>query len=152
MAERQAGPPNVRRAASVISELRNLEIIEATNVSKPHTDDDLTAIGPSGGVVSAAYQAQDIVKMRRCHADGLAWICYQLPTGGGKTIVLSFIAWSAPRRGRCALILANRRKESIERTSTAVMQVGVPHLPMSSYDYVGAAGLDVHNHPADSAR
>lgn len=58
------------RAASLISEFGNLEIIEATNVSKPHLHEDVTASRP-GGVVRP-FPWLDIVRMERRCADGVA--------------------------------------------------------------------------------
>jgi DNA repair protein RadD len=64
--------------------------------------------------------------MRRAYGAGSSRICYQLPTGGGKTIVFSFIVASATRRGRRVLILGHRQ-EITDQVSAALTAMGVSH-------------------------
>jgi DNA repair protein RadD len=72
------------------------------------------------------FQALDIVRMRRAYSAGARRVCYCLPTGGGKTIVFSFIVASATRRGRRVLILGHRQ-EICEQISSALTDMGVSH-------------------------
>jgi superfamily II DNA or RNA helicase len=72
------------------------------------------------------FQALDIVRMRRAYAAGAARICYCLPTGGGKTVVFSFIVASATQRGRRVLILGHR-EEITAQISAALSAMGVAH-------------------------
>jgi superfamily II DNA or RNA helicase len=77
-------------------------------------------------VTLRTYQSLDIVRMRRAYADGAGRICYVLPTGGGKTIVFSYVVASATLRGRRTLILAHRQ-EIIDQISSALVDMGVSH-------------------------
>jgi DNA repair protein RadD len=51
-------------------------------------------------------------------------VCFQLPTGGGKTIIFGFIASGVVTRGRCALILVHRR-ELIRQTLDKLRFFGI---------------------------
>lgn len=53
-------------------------------------------------------------------------LCYVLPTGGGKTVIFSFITYHAMRKGSRTLILAHR-VEIVEQISLALSRLGVPH-------------------------
>jgi superfamily II DNA or RNA helicase len=64
--------------------------------------------------------------MRRAYGAGARRICYQLPTGGGKTIVFSFVVSSAVQRGKRVLILGHRQ-EIVDQISSALTDMGVSH-------------------------
>ena len=64
--------------------------------------------------------------MRKAYGAGASRICYQLPTGGGKTIVFAFVVASAVQRGRRVLILGHRQ-EITEQISAALTVVDVSH-------------------------
>ena len=64
--------------------------------------------------------------MRRAYSAGASRVCYCLPTGGGKTVVFSFIVASATQRGRRVLILGHRQ-EICEQISSALTDMGVSH-------------------------
>jgi len=51
---------------------------------------------------------------------------YQLATGGGKTVVFSYITESAARRGNRIIILVHRQ-ELIRQSSASLNEIGVPH-------------------------
>lgn len=53
-------------------------------------------------------------------------ICVALPTGGGKSVILSNIAASAAAKGHCVWILAHRRK-LIQQLSDSVSRCGIDH-------------------------
>jgi DNA repair protein RadD len=72
------------------------------------------------------FQALDIVRMRRAYSAGASRVCYCLPTGGGKTVVFSFIVASATRRGRRVLILGHR-EEITAQISGSLTDMGVSH-------------------------
>jgi DNA repair protein RadD len=51
-------------------------------------------------------------------------VCFQLPTGGGKTIIFGYIAQGVCARGRCVLILVHRR-ELIRQTLEKLAFFGI---------------------------
>ena len=54
------------------------------------------------------YQETDISRIRQSIRDGHKRILYQLPTGGGKSVILSKIMWGAARKKRRVLSLVHR--------------------------------------------
>jgi DNA repair protein RadD len=54
------------------------------------------------------YQRQDVGRIREHYANGVAAVCYQLPTGGGKTVVFVHILVAAAAKGSRVLVLAHR--------------------------------------------
>jgi superfamily II DNA or RNA helicase len=85
--------------------------------------DDFRALGL---ITLRPFQALDIVRMRRAYAAGSSRLCYVLPTGGGKTVVFSFIVSSATQRGRRVLILGHRQ-EIVDQISAALTVMQVSH-------------------------
>ncbi len=71
------------------------------------------------------YQSDDVERLR---AEFRRWfrVCYQLATGGGKTVVFTFIASSAVARGKRVLILAHRQ-EIADQISEALAAMGIEH-------------------------
>jgi DNA repair protein RadD len=116
------------KAASSVDEYDGERLPEDNSPRKPHTngdsDDEDSRATP--GVKLRPFQALDIVRMRRAYGAGANRVCYCLPTGGGKTIVFSFIVASATRRGRRVLILGHRQ-EIVDQISSALTDMGVLH-------------------------
>jgi DNA repair protein RadD len=78
------------------------------------------------------------VKLRDYQFDGVRWVrgamrehrrvAFQLPTGGGKTIIFGHICQSIVRRGKRAAILVHRReliRQTLEKLSFFGVQAGV---------------------------
>ncbi len=72
------------------------------------------------------YQEADVGRIRAAYAGGASRLCYQLPTGGGKTIVFAYILAAAAAKGARVLILAHRI-EIIEQIAAALTSFGVRH-------------------------
>lgn len=80
------------------------------------------------------YQQDGIEQLRRHIHRGTKRICFRLPTGGGKTVVASFMTSGAMARGLRVLWLAHRR-ELILQPSKTLDRIGVDH------------GIIMANHP-----
>lgn len=83
------------------------------------------AAAPSQGLRLRDYQESTVVDLRaalRAHRRTLL----QLPTGGGKTAIASFIADETIRRGRRAYFICHRA-ELVEQTSLTWRKYGIPH-------------------------
>jgi superfamily II DNA or RNA helicase len=72
------------------------------------------------------YQRHDVRRIREHFASGVVRVCYQLPTGGGKTVVFCYIATAAAARGSRVVILAHRA-EILEQIDRALTLFGVGH-------------------------
>jgi superfamily II DNA or RNA helicase len=72
------------------------------------------------------YQLDGIDAMRGAIRRGVRKICYQLPTGGGKTVVAGFMIQSAAARGLRVAWFAHRR-ELIMQPSAMLDRIGIPH-------------------------
>ncbi len=70
------------------------------------------------------YQCQGVEEIRGAFRSGARRVLYQLPTGGGKTVVFVYIALSAMARGRRVLILVHR-VELLEQAVAALEALGV---------------------------
>ena len=62
-------------------------------------------------------------------------VLYQLPTGGGKTFVFSYIAASAVAKGRKVLILVHRR-ELLSQASHSLAKIGLRHTLIAQNQHV----------------
>lgn len=89
------------------------------------TDYQSTALSSTLAVTLRDYQADGVAVIREGFKDHKR-LCYVLPTGGGKTVIFSFITYHAMRKGSRALILAHRI-EIVEQISLALSRLGVPH-------------------------
>ncbi len=79
-------------------------------------------------VTLRAYQSQAVQDITAAFASGARAPLFVLPTGGGKTRILSHMAQSAERRGRRVLILAHR-VELIDQLVSALRETDVePHV------------------------
>ncbi len=72
------------------------------------------------------YQITDIGRLRAAYAGGARAPIYQLPTGGGKTVVFSHVIRGATDKGRRTAVVAHRR-ELIGQASDKLASLGVPH-------------------------
>ncbi len=71
------------------------------------------------------YQADDVARLRAAFTEFFR-VCYVMATGGGKTIVFTFIAQSAVSRGKRVLIVAHRQ-EICEQISAALAAMRIEH-------------------------
>lgn len=71
------------------------------------------------------YQQTDVAALRKAFKSHRN-VLYQLPTGGGKTVVFSYITEGASKKGNRVLILVHRQ-ELIRQTSAALQEIGVEH-------------------------
>lgn len=72
------------------------------------------------------YQDEGVEKIRNSFRRGRKAPLFVLPTGGGKTVVFTYIASEATKRGKKALILVHRI-ELLRQTSKALLKFGVDH-------------------------
>ncbi len=72
------------------------------------------------------YQQTGVQALRERFRRGDRNVLYQLPTGGGKTVVFSYITEGASKRGNRVLILVHRQ-ELIRQTSASLHEIGVEH-------------------------
>lgn len=72
------------------------------------------------------YQERAIASLRGAYAKGARSVCFQLPTGGGKTVIFSHVVRGAVTRGHPVLILAHRQ-EIAEQIDEALTALDVPH-------------------------
>ncbi len=72
------------------------------------------------------YQEQGVALIRAAFAAGRRRVLFVLPTGGGKTVVFSYVTSTAAARGRRVGVLAHR-KELVEQTSASLTAMGSPH-------------------------
>lgn len=72
------------------------------------------------------YQEDAIAQLRAAYGEGKRAPLYQLPTGGGKSLIFGTIAAGAAERGTRVLILVHRR-ELLLQGSRTLRECGVPH-------------------------
>ena len=72
------------------------------------------------------YQADGVDQIRAAMRKGARRVLYQLPTGGGKTIVFSHVLASAAQRGSRVLVLTHRA-EILAQVETAVAMADVAY-------------------------
>lgn len=72
------------------------------------------------------YQADGTNAIRQAMQQGNKRVLYVLPTGGGKTIVFSYIAQLASKRGKRVLVLAHRA-ELVRQASAKFSMFGIEH-------------------------
>jgi len=83
------------------------------------------------------YQQEAIESLRAAYRAGKKAPLLCLPTGGGKTVIFSYIAQSAAAKGNRVLILVHRR-ELVQQTSETLASLGLDH------------GIIAAGHPMDS--
>lgn len=72
------------------------------------------------------YQLEGLDAMRNAIRRGVSRLCYQLPTGGGKTVVAGFMIQAAAAKGLRVAWFAHRR-ELIMQPSAMLDRIGIPH-------------------------
>ena len=72
------------------------------------------------------YQETSVRALRAAYAAGKKAPLLALPTGGGKTVIFSYVTHGASARGKRVLIVAHRR-ELIRQASHKLTDVGVSH-------------------------
>ena len=72
------------------------------------------------------YQSDAVARVRNSYIEGNRAPLVVLPTGGGKTIIFSYIAANTAARGKRALILVHR-VELLRQTSEKLQFAGVHH-------------------------
>lgn len=88
---------------------------------------DITTTLPNSsyGVTLRDYQQQGVQDIRAALGRARR-VCYVLPTGGGKTVIFSYIAWATGRKGTRVMILGHRQ-EIADQISAALETLGVAH-------------------------
>jgi DNA repair protein RadD len=71
------------------------------------------------------YQLDVVIKIREEFKTNRSVVCV-VPTGGGKTIIFSYIAYSALQRDKRVLILVHR-DNLLEQASGKLSEYGIPH-------------------------
>ena len=71
------------------------------------------------------YQLQGVKQIREAFAR-VKRVLYVLPTSGGKTVIMSYIALNSIQRGRRVLILVHR-VELLRQTGQKLSAMGIPH-------------------------
>lgn len=72
------------------------------------------------------YQQRGVKAVTEKLSNGVRKLAYVLPTGGGKTIVFSFIAKALSRLGKNVTIVVHRKKLVLQ-SSLALASIGIPH-------------------------
>lgn len=73
-----------------------------------------------------AYQGEAVAEVRAAFSARRRRVLFVLPTGGGKTVVFTYVASSAAARGRRVAIVVHRR-ELVKQATRALAAVGVAH-------------------------
>jgi primosomal protein N' len=72
----------------------------------PNTIDHFEGGAACAPPVLRSYQQEGVDRIRAQFANGINRVCYQLPTGGGKTVVFAYIVAAAVAKGsRAELIM-----------------------------------------------
>lgn len=87
-----------------------------------------------------AYQNEAVDALRAAYRERCRAPLYSLPTGGGKTMVFSYVTANAIARGQRVLILVHRA-ELLRQASDSLNRWGVPHGTIVA----GARGLTGHH-------
>jgi DNA repair protein RadD len=77
-------------------------------------------------LVLRPYQINDLARLRAQFRNGVRHVCYQAPTGAGKTVTFAEVVAGAIRLGNRVCILAHR-DEIIQQISRALDVLGVAH-------------------------
>jgi superfamily II DNA or RNA helicase len=73
-----------------------------------------------------SYQTQGVAQIRDHFANGVRRVCYQAPTGSGKTVLFCYVLEAAFAKGTQVLVLAHRQ-EIIDQIDRALVAMGIPH-------------------------
>jgi DNA repair protein RadD len=89
------------------------------------------------------YQQQGVDEIRAHFANGVSRVCYQLPTGGGKTIAFAFVVAAAVAKGSRVLVLVHRI-ELVEQIAATLDRFGVEYgLIVAGYPAVSEAPVQI---------
>ncbi|MGC2079334.1 MAG: DEAD/DEAH box helicase [Xanthobacteraceae bacterium] len=72
------------------------------------------------------YQERAVAELRQRYGEGASRLCFQSPTGSGKTVLFAYIVAGAMQRGNRILILGHR-DEIVRQISAALTALGVEH-------------------------
>lgn len=72
------------------------------------------------------YQDRDVGRLREALRAGAPRVCYVLPTGGGKTVLMAWMARAAAERGKSTFFLVHRQ-ELIRQSSRTFDMMDVAH-------------------------
>src|SRR5262249_409797 len=72
------------------------------------------------------YQERDVRELRQRFGRGVRRVCYQAPTGSGKTVLFAFIVAGAMARDNRVIIIGHR-DEIVRQVSAALVELGVAH-------------------------
>jgi superfamily II DNA or RNA helicase len=72
------------------------------------------------------YQERDVGELRQRFGRGVRRVCYQAPTGSGKTVLFAYIVAGAMARGNKVVIIGHR-DEIVRQISEALSELGVAH-------------------------
>jgi superfamily II DNA or RNA helicase len=87
---------------------------------------DRRGVAAMSAPVLRDYQSLAVDAIRAAYARGVRRVLFQLPTGGGKTVVFSYVVANATSRGTKTLILTHRQ-EIFEQVEAALALAGVPY-------------------------
>lgn len=77
-------------------------------------------------IIPRPYQSQAITDIRAAYAAGKRRVMYQLPTGGGKSLIFGLICHSLMQKSKRAMILVHR-KELLNQASSMLTFMGIEH-------------------------
>ena len=72
------------------------------------------------------YQTQAVADIRAAYRTGSTAVCYQLPTGGGKSLVFAYIAQAAALKDKRIWVVVHR-KELVRQASRLLDTMGLSH-------------------------
>jgi DNA repair protein RadD len=86
----------------------------------------MTRNDPPREPILRPYQERDLTAIRAAFANGARRVCYQAPTGSGKTVLFAAVVAGATARGDHTVILGHR-DEIVQQVDTALDALGVAH-------------------------
>jgi superfamily II DNA or RNA helicase len=81
---------------------------------------------PPQAPILRPYQEADLARIRAAFANGACRVCYQAPTGSGKTVLFAAVVAGATARGNRTVILGHRG-EIVQQVDAALDALGVTH-------------------------
>jgi superfamily II DNA or RNA helicase len=99
-------------------------------------------------VILRPYQLQAVHDLRRAYASGARRVCYQLPTGAGKTVVFAHLVRGAMARGNSVAILVHRR-ELLHQASRALTQLRRLGVSIETREHARCSACAPHKHFGD---
>lgn len=77
------------------------------------------------------YQRKGVNDLANKLIEGVRKLAYVLPTGGGKTVIFSYLAMKVAKTGKNVAIVVHRKKLVLQ-SSLALASIGVPHRIIAS--------------------